>query len=350
MSPKQLIYKASKLLGLFSLTAWLTRNHLRILCYHGFALHDEHRFRPKLFIHPQTFALRMRTLHKQGLAVLALSEAIDRLSAGTLPPCAVVITIDDGFHGVFQKALPVLIEHHFPATVYVTTYYVQHQNPIFRLVVQYMFWKTNKPCLDTSGLSTGPAAQLDLRNAAKRDRWIWEFIEHAETHCPESDRIALSRQLGQRLGVDYGELVQNRALSLMTVEEVRALLANSVDIQLHTHRHRFPAEQSLALSELQDNNAVLQQITGNRGIHFCYPSGLWSKQHWASLKEFGVRTGVTCEPGLNRQDTPPFALLRFLDGENVSQIEFEAEISGFAELLRSARAIFRGRENHRAPD
>jgi hypothetical protein len=44
---------------------------------------------------------------------------------------------------------------------------------------------------------------------------------------------------------------------------------------------------------------------------------------------------------LNGAETPRLALRRFLDGEDVAQIEFEAEISGFAELARQARSRLR---------
>ena len=37
-------------LGFFALARRLTRDRLRILCYHGFELQDESSFRPKLFM------------------------------------------------------------------------------------------------------------------------------------------------------------------------------------------------------------------------------------------------------------------------------------------------------------
>lgn len=350
MSAKQFIYSISKRLGLFRVAGWLTRRRLRILCYHGFSLQDEHQFRSKLFIQPQTFVQRMRLLKQMRIPVLPLTEAIAPLADGTLPNFATVITVDDGFYSVYQKALPVLKEHQLSATVYVTTYYVERQNPVFRLAAQYMFWKTRQQTLQTDGLLPGSAKQLDLKNPSERDRWLREFISFGETKCQEKERRALCEELGERLAIDYGELIRNRELSLMTPEEIRALVTGGIDIQLHTHRHRFPPEQDVALRELRDNNDVLEQITGRRCIHFCYPSGLWSKEHWPSLQQAGVRTAVTCEPGLNTTGTPPFALHRFLDGENISQIVFEAEILGFAEVLRSMRALFRSREDRNAPN
>lgn len=344
------VYKICRGIGLFHVARFMTRRSLRILCYHGFSLQDEHQFRPKLFIRPQTFAQRMRYLRENGIPVLPLTLAVERTASGDLPDSATVITVDDGFHSVFQEALPVLRENQLPATVYVTTYYVERQNPIFRLVVQYMFWKTECRHLVTRDFLSGSIDGLDLSNTEARDSWMWEFIRFGETQCGETERRTLCEGLGKRLGIDYADLVGNRTLSLMTAEEIRALVADGIDIQLHTHRHCFPNEQESALRELQDNQNALERITGRRCVHFCYPSGLWSEEQWPWLRNFMVQTAVTCEPGLNSPATPTLGLRRFLDGENISQIEFEAEICGFAEILRSARALLRSREGGSAPD
>ncbi len=72
-----------------------------------------------------TFARRMRFLAEHRYPVIGLSEALDRLAAGTLPRCATVITFDDGWYGTYRLQYPVLREHDFPATLYVATYYMQ---------------------------------------------------------------------------------------------------------------------------------------------------------------------------------------------------------------------------------
>ncbi len=48
-------------------------------------------------------------------------------------------------------------------------------------------------------------------------------------------------------------------------------------------------------------------------------------------------SAVTCEVGTNDRSTPRYGLRRFLDSESVLPIEFEAELSGFAELMRRIR-------------
>ena len=66
-------------LGLFELARLLTRRWLNILCDHGFDLHDEASFRPKLFMHGDDFARSMKTVRRTGHYLLSLDEAITRL-------------------------------------------------------------------------------------------------------------------------------------------------------------------------------------------------------------------------------------------------------------------------------
>jgi peptidoglycan/xylan/chitin deacetylase (PgdA/CDA1 family) len=326
---------------MFWVARQLTRSGLRILCYHGFELADESSFHPKLFISLATLRKRLKFLSKHCFRVLRLADALDLLEHDKLPTGATVITIDDGFFGSHTEALALLRQYSFPATVYVTSYYSEEGGPVFRLCVQYMFWKTRKQTLDGRALGLGDSTDIPIVQKAQKKRAVWELIHHGETHCDEAGRRALLKVLGEELGIDYDEIISKRMLSIVGSEEIRRMRAAGLDIQLHTHRHRFPEDEGLAIREIQDNRAALEPLTGDALEHFCYPSGLWSDKQWAWLKAAGIKTATTCEPGLNYAATPRLALKRFLDGQDIAQIEFEAEVSGFGTLLRQARSRVR---------
>jgi peptidoglycan/xylan/chitin deacetylase (PgdA/CDA1 family) len=333
---KQWVYNASKAVGLFALARRLTGGDLRILCYHGLSIEDEHLYAPGLFMRPETVRGRFEHLKRHGYPVLGLAEALRRLRDGTLPACATVITYDDGFYGNYLCGVPLLEEYPFPSTIYVTTYYVVHQNPIFRHAVRYMFWKAAKQDLCLDGLPGTNTRIISLHDTIEAEIVMWALIAHAETHLDEPSRVALARELGTRLGVDYDEIVSNRRLSLMSRDEIRHMADIGVDIQLHTHRHYFPPDIDLSRREIADNRAILEPIVERTCNHLCYPSGVFTEEQWPWLEEMGIASATTCETGLNTRETPQFGLRRFLDAESVSQIEFEAELSGFSELLRRA--------------
>jgi peptidoglycan/xylan/chitin deacetylase (PgdA/CDA1 family) len=335
---KRLLYRVFKWTGCFHLARLSTRRGLRILAYHGFATGDELQFVPLLFMNPAVFRERMQYLVRHGYPVLPLDEAVERLGNGTLPAAATVVTFDDGFDSIRKMALPVLKDLGLPGTVYVTTYYCLKRTPIFRLVIQYMLWKTSKKELELTGLAIGEAGKAYFPDPTSANEVAWRLIRFGEAQMDEVQRVRLCEELGRRLGVNYAEIVARRFLTLMSDEEIRETSETGVDIQLHTHRHVLPLEAELVRKEIEDNRMFLEPLTGRRLSHFCYPSGIHHPDHLRPLAEAGVVSGTTCDPGLNYADTPPLTLHRFVDDDDVSWIEFEAEMSGFSDLLRKARS------------
>ena len=102
-----------------------------------------------------------------------------------------------------------------------------------------------------------------------------------------------------------------------------------------------PTDKQPALKEISDNRDALEPITKSKRVHFCYPSGFWNPEQFRYLKQMGVKSATTCDSGFNYPETNPLALKRFLDGQCISQIEFEAEMSGFLEIFRKIRKILK---------
>jgi peptidoglycan/xylan/chitin deacetylase (PgdA/CDA1 family) len=280
----------------------------------------------------------MEYLVYKGYHVLSLDKAVEYMRRKTLPSDATVITFDDGFYSIWKMAIPVLQELNLPGTVYVTTYYCLKNNPVFRLVVQYMFWKTTMTELDLTNLGLEQKGVVRFLDTISIKEIMWKIIKYAESQMEEDQRVRLCKELGNRLVVDYAKIVEKRFLSLMTKDEVRKAAEAGVDIQLHSHRHNLPLQPELVRKEIEQNREVLEPLIGYRPRHFCYPSGIYDKDHLCPLAEMGVTSATTCNNGFNSPDTPPLALFRFLDGNTTSRIEFEAEVSGFAWLLRIVRS------------
>jgi peptidoglycan/xylan/chitin deacetylase (PgdA/CDA1 family) len=128
----------------------------------------------------------------------------------------------------------------------------------------------------------------------------------------------------------------------VTPELARDLIGHGIDLQLHTHRHRFPAEPALLAREIADNRRVLAALGQPHAVHLCYPSGEWRADAFATLAGCEIASATTCIAGLNDTATEPLALRRLLDADDISSVEFEAEVSGFKELLRDTVRLVRG--------
>ncbi len=335
---KQMVLHVCWFMGLFNLSRHLMKNKLQILCYHGFEMLDESNFRPMLFIKKETFSRRLELIAKYNFPVIPLGEALVKLRLNTLPRNSIVITIDDGFYSVLNVAANILKSYHCPATLYLTTYYVEKESPIFRLVVQYMFWRTKLQRIDLRDCAWSQENYIAITNEKAWNRVMWECIEYGESNCSESDRFQICEQLGAILEVDYQVLRKSRKLSLLTMEEAKLLSEKGIEIQMHTHRHCFPSEnERVAQQEILDNKKVLEKIVSYPLEHFCYPSGIWSEHQWPWLEKLNIKSATTCAPGLNDSASPVFGLTRFLDSEHIREIEFKAELFGFMELARKIR-------------
>jgi peptidoglycan/xylan/chitin deacetylase (PgdA/CDA1 family) len=328
-----------KFAGIFKLSRYATRNRLRILCYHGIARSDEHLWRPALYVTPKHFAERMDLLLDQQYPVLSLDAAVKRHAEGTLPNGATVITFDDGFKDFYDYAWPIVAERNLPTTLYVTTYHSVKQTPIFRLVLSYLFWRTKAVELDlrSSDLLPSGLRQHFIMTEPNLEKRI---IRHAEINLSDTERTNLLSDIAGALGVDYSKDLPARLFEVVSSKEMTEMADDGIDIQLHTHRHCLPTFRDGAIREISENRDILKLINGNAD-HFCYPSGLWSETHLPMLRELGVESATTCDEGLNKPGSDPLTLKRFLDGSQVSELRFEAEMSGFMDLLRDGVAFLR---------
>jgi peptidoglycan/xylan/chitin deacetylase (PgdA/CDA1 family) len=328
--------RAARAVGGFEAARRLAGKGVRILCYHGFSLDDEHRFRPELFITPRTFEQRLKWLLGAGYQPVSLDAALERLQTSTLTGRELVVTIDDGFFSVKAVGWPVLQAHGFSATLYVTTYYTQYPNPIFRLALQYMAWRTSRERLDLSGMDLPIEEEertIRLRPVMAEER-LWRVIRAIESGVSEARRVEVAACIGEQLGVDYHELARSRRLSLLSPDEISELAGSGLDIQLHTHRHRMPLDTEGIRREIADNRRVLAPLTSRPLTHFCYPSGIWNESLWPGLVRADITSATTCEPGINHSGIPLLRLRRFLDSEELPWLEFEAELSGFKDVAR----------------
>lgn len=332
----------ARALGLFWLARRLTRRGLRIICYHGFAVAEEYKYRSTLFIRGEFFRRRVEYLKREGYPILALQDALAGLAADRLPPCATVITMDDGWRGVYTVGLPIIQELNIPVTVYVTTYYVENRIPVYTVTVSYLFWRAAaQPVVLPRGIGA-----FDLKNEAHKAE---EEAQKFGAELPPNERLEFLKELAKALGVSFDEIERDQLFQVMDEQELRSLAAAGVDIQLHSHHHNWPLyDKEMVESEIEENRRLLRRVVSRPLQHFCYPSGVYGLHQAEWLAGLGVKSATTIDPGLNYADASPFALRRLVDGGPVSEIEFAAEMTGFMEVVRSLRRRLRVRRSQRA--
>lgn len=318
-------------------SAW-RQQRLLILCYHGVALEDEHLWRPVLYVPPALLARRLETLRAMRCSVLSLGEALTRLQARDLPPRSVAITFDDGTFDFYQQAYPLLKRHGLPATVYQTTYYTDHELPVFNLICSYMLWKRRE--LQSIDLrSIGLSEPRDVRKEPGRHQVVRGLIDLSEReNMTGAQKNQLAGRLAAILGIDYAQLAAKRILQLMNRRELAEVAAAGIDVQLHTHRHRTPKAEEPFRREISENRERIQALTGRIATHFCYPSGVYEKEFGPWLSRENVVSATTCDAGLVHRKTNPYFIPRALDTAGRPQLEFESWLCGLGDLMAFRRA------------
>jgi len=310
---------------------------LLILGYHGVALEDEHEWDAALYISQPRLESQLLALRSAGCTVLPLGEALAAIEDGSLPPRSVAITFDDGSHDFHERAFPILQSLGLPVMVYLTTYYCDYEAPVFKPMCNYLLWKGRDRTVALTDV-TGRNQSFDLRTSDGRAQALSALFQPADReHYSGADKQHVVERLAAALGIDFGRLMARRILQIMRPSSVQQLAAAGVDFQLHTHRHRAPLDRDLFMKEIEENRTRIQQLTGKRPSHFCYPSGNYRAEFLTWLEENEVVSGVTCDPGFVNARSHRLLLPRFVAAECVSPLVFEAWLTGAADWLPRRR-------------
>jgi len=309
---------------------------LLILCYHGIAMSDEHEWDPALYMRLDLLKARLQRLRDRLCNIVPLAEGIRRLYDGTLPPRAVAITFDDGAYDFYALAWPMLREFGYPVTVYVPTYYVEFNRPVFDSMSSYLIWKARGKRKSFPPVWR-EAKLLDASGHAQARTELREFSRRGKLSGQAKDDLLCS--LAAALDIDYNDLCSRRVLHLMNSTELAEVSQAGVDIELHTHRHRVSMRRGRFIQEIDDNRRSIENLTHRTARHFCYPGGFQIPRFQEWLPECQIESATTCVPGMAARSSPPFLLPRLVDTCGLSMQEFDSWISGIAAFLPRRRHV-----------
>jgi peptidoglycan/xylan/chitin deacetylase (PgdA/CDA1 family) len=338
---KRVLFFVARHTGALALTRrsrWRNRR-LLILGYHSVSLEDEHLWSPTYSATIANMQRRFKAIKRNRCTVLPLMEAIEMLRSGELPERSVAITFDDGLFDFKERAYPLLKSNGFPATVFLQTSYCLFNRPVFDCVCSYLLWKGRGARLRLGEVLGHGQEAIDLSSVPARQAAM-RAIKNAAQPLTIQERDGLARRLAESLGVDYGELCGKRVLTLLRPSEVQWLSRNGVDFQLHTHAHCMPPERDALIREIERNRAEIRAMTGRTPSHLCYPGGVYDARFLPWLRDAGVASASTCDPGLAGPATNPLLLPRIIDTCLSPVSTFAAWLTGFAHPFRSRSPAF----------
>ncbi|MBE7493513.1 MAG: polysaccharide deacetylase family protein [Verrucomicrobiaceae bacterium] len=344
-SPRRL--KAAALVG--SGVAGMSRlrnvHEVSILAWHGVCqgMGDEQVLDWSLHM-PQDIFRRVCAFLASNYNVISLRELVCCLEAGEKPhPNAVVLTFDDGYASNFHLAWPVIREFNLPATIFVTTGFLDGVEKLWFQRLDLALGRTKQDHLKWNlehGPEVLPLGKRDQRRAAL-DHLLREFKK-----LPDADLLGEIDRLEHALGVSEPDTDDLPApMRPMTWDQARTMVSGGlVEIGGHTHTHPIlsrcdPATQRAEIFTCRDR---ITAELGTPPLTFCYPNGGpadYTSETVSLLKEAGFRAACTMENGRVESSVPLFELPRYGSPESVW--EAEATVSGAFETVKEWRQMAR---------
>jgi peptidoglycan/xylan/chitin deacetylase (PgdA/CDA1 family) len=281
---------------------------------------------------PAAFDRQMDYIRRH-FEVVSLDDWVGRVRTGqSLPQNAALVTFDDGYRDNYDLAYPVLRRHALPATIFLTTSFVDS--------TQQLWWDELATLIKTTKAKHVCIPGLEeIRLETRRDRrQAMERLRHRLKAIPDDERRNLLGALTQELG-DGGQpaLAERVCLSW---DEVRTMSRNGVTFGAHTHTHpiltRVPPER--AREEIATSRRIVEREVGRPARSFAYPNGLpgdFDARTREMLIEEGFQAAVTLVHGTNvwTNDHTDLLALRRIHMTGDDHMVFIAKVSGALEAL-----------------
>jgi peptidoglycan/xylan/chitin deacetylase (PgdA/CDA1 family) len=331
-------YELVRRLGLPALLRRYHRTHALILAYHGVVREQASPARWTEVALPR-FREQMGYLRAR-YRLLPLLEIVERLSRGAaLPRYAAAITLDDGYCNNFTCAFPVLRELRIPATIFLTTGFLDERRPLWTDRLTLALARTSESMLEVAGHA------LLLRTPAERRRARDVVAVHLKA-LPAREKDRLLDTIERALGVVAADLPEE--LAPLGWDDVRAMRDSGlVDFGSHTVTHQIvsrlgPEEKA---REIAQSCRRVEEETGGPCRLFAYPNGEpgdFDEESRRLLHATSVVGAVTTVPGLVTRDANVWALPRVLVGADASMAKFDLLSSGFMAVVGRRRLTERG--------
>jgi peptidoglycan/xylan/chitin deacetylase (PgdA/CDA1 family) len=257
---------------------------LAVLCYHGVRAGAEQLPFEPLHVPVETFERHCRLIRKC-CDPISGDDLIAALDTGApLPPRAVLVTFDDGYRSVLERAVPILNRYRIPAIVMVCS------DPIAR---NQLFW------YDAVARSHGED-EVDRLKSVPFPEW-------------------------QEATARFDTSVTGQPYAPLSVADVRALAANErIEIGGHSLQHPIlskasPEEQHRQIAE---DKQVIEQWTGRAVRFFSYPNGRprvdYSRGTCDIVERCGYRAAFTTESAYLTASSDAYELPRFVMLDSIS--------------------------------
>ena len=240
---------------------------------------------------------------------IPLSEAVERLRLGSLPPRALSITFDDGYGDNARLAAPILKSHGLPATVFVATGFIDNVRMMWNDIIVETIRTLRDEELDLGCLGLG----CHRIGTFEEKRAAIAFLLPRIKHLPADQRAGVIARF--QLQVPPHEPLPSDLM--MTSQEIRGLAPYGFEVGAHTVSHPIlkvldPVD---AYNEIRDSKLALEGLLDEKVQLFAYPNGRPTEDYDRAIRdmlpEIGFIGAVNTALGVSCSASDRYQLPRF---------------------------------------
>ena len=288
----------------------------RVLPYDSVARRTE---QPGMYVSPETLDLHLSEL-KRYFELVHLDEWLRRAKRGaSIPKFACAITFDDGWRDNNEFALPLLVKHAAPATIFLVSSYIG---------TTYRFWPNRLMELILREYSQPGSVVFPAGLREVVDPVLADARPGVRLHIDEVDPIIRRAfkfnedEIRELVEVAEGQNATNGTRDTVDPNEIAAMSATGLvrygsHSMTHFRLHEGVSEQRL-IAEIVDSQAQLQDICNQAIDLFCYPNGVASAAA-VSLVSRHYLGAVMTEKGWHSPAKNPHLIPRILVHDDVSR-------------------------------
>jgi len=238
-----------------------------ILMYHSVASNKNARWiDPSNHIPEYVFEKHMKFLAKKR-NVISLDSLVNSIKSNkALCRGTTVITFDDGYLDNLTIAAPILKKYNLPATIYLTTGYIEREENQW---IDQLFTCFRERTQDQLIIPEIFADQIELNDPVSR----WNAYSHISKYLMEStyeQRTEMINSIKKQL---LPELTPPKLT--MNWDDVRNLVNNNENIALGSHTYNHidisGTDDHTIKSEIHMSTEDIERETGQRPVHFSCP-------------------------------------------------------------------------------
>jgi peptidoglycan/xylan/chitin deacetylase (PgdA/CDA1 family) len=272
-------------------------------------------------------------LLRERCEIVTVSELVQRKGRGNTNRPLAAVTVDDGYADFFQIAFPILKQLKIPATIFVTTGFIDRQLFLWPDRIRALLDKASAGSYRLEG--SWSDVQINLGTAAQREA-AWHRLADQLVFATQASRARALDELAQGLGVSLSES-DMQAYQAMTWDQLQELTRNGFEVGDHTYSHACLTAMSEdeAKGELIRSKQLLERQLGTPVRSFAFPNGTRedrSEKLVGLLQQLGYESAVLAVPApLSLQH--PFEIGRF--SATCSLDQFRSLVDGFGTLRRA---------------